>query len=424
MKLMRSSLPLLATLAITFSLTTAAHAQTFATLAGFNGNDGVSPFYGPLVQATNGNFYGTTYNGGLQGYGVLFELTPAGKLTDLYDFCSQPNCADGASPWSSPVLASDGNFYGTTNLGGNASGSSGTVFKMGIGGRIKTLYSFCYTPHPCLDGQYPNGLVQASDGNFYGTTSWAGKFNGGTVFEISSIGTFKNLYTFCSRQACVDGASPQSVPVQASNGNLYGTTYEGGSTGSGVVYEITPHGSYKVLYNFCSQPHCADGAYPFAALVEDAAGNLYGTTVFGGVYGSGTVFEITPSNQFIVLHSFDNTVAENPEAALTQATMAIYTERRIPVAPASAGMSLRSLPKACIPPYMPSATQTPVAAVATFPAARSFKAPTAAYTEPQTRAARSVMARSSACRTDSNRSSKPCPSQVKREPASSSWATA
>jgi uncharacterized repeat protein (TIGR03803 family) len=310
-----SSLVKLFLMPVMVALAVRSQAQTYTTLANFDGNDGTAPLYGSLVQAANGNFYGTTYNGGRNGYGVLFEVSPSGALTTIYDFCSQQNCADGASPWSSPILASDGNLYGTANLGGNPSGNSGTIFKMSLGGRIKTLYSFCYTPQRCLDGQNPTGLVQATNGVFYGTTGFGGQFNAGTLFAINSVGKFKVLYTFCSNH-CADGQNPQSPPIQASNGKLYGTTYNGGSTGSGVVYEITPEGAYRVLYNFCSQIGCIDGGYPFSALVEDAAGNLYGTTVFGGNFGSGTVFKITPTNQFLILHSFDNTVGENPEAAL------------------------------------------------------------------------------------------------------------
>jgi uncharacterized repeat protein (TIGR03803 family) len=311
MKSIRVRLPILAALAISFIPATHADAQTFTTLANFNNSNGDGPEFAGLVQATNGNYYGTTQYGGKNAdSGAVFQITPAGKLNDVYSFCSQANCTDGARPFSTPVIASDGNFYGTTYLGGSS--GSGTVYKMTIGGKVTTLYSFC-PKQPCADGQFPVGLVEASSGNFYGATY------GGTIFEITKAGGFRILYTFCSETNCADGFSPQSGLMQARNSNLYGTTMLGGSKGWGVIYEITPSGSYKVFYNFCSQSSCADGANPVATLIQDASGNLYGTTSTGGTYGYGTVFEITPANQFIVLHSFDNANGGTPAAPLIPA---------------------------------------------------------------------------------------------------------
>jgi uncharacterized repeat protein (TIGR03803 family) len=315
MKLMRFSMLLLAALAITFSLAVRAQAQTFTILANFNGTNGEYPYYGSLVQATNGDYYGTTYQGGKYGGGTVFKVAPAGKLSDIYSFCATTNCSDGQYPWSSLLLGSDGNFYGTTNLGG--SHGSGTVFKMTLGGKLTTLYSFC-PARGCTDGQYPVGLMQASNGNFYGTTSNAGANGGGTIFEISSAGKFKLVYSFCSN--CTDGYAPRSGPMQASNGKLYGTTYLGGFQNGGVVYEITTAGVFKVLYNFCSQNNCADGQNPFGGLIQGSNGSLYGATESGGANGYGEVFEITSTNEFIVLHSFDNTDGAYPQSALLQAS--------------------------------------------------------------------------------------------------------
>src|SRR5580700_10360494 len=131
----------LAVAAITFILAVCAQAQTFTNLAAFNGANGQYPDYGSMIQATNGDYYGTTGNGGTNGVGTVFKVTPAGKLSDIYSFCAQNNCSDGAYPWSALVLGSDGNFYGTTQQGGNNSGA-GTIFKMTIGGKLTTLYSF------------------------------------------------------------------------------------------------------------------------------------------------------------------------------------------------------------------------------------------------------------------------------------------
>ena len=314
MKSKRFSLPLLTALAVSFSLAVCAEAQTFTILAGFSGGNGSAPFYGSLIQATNGNYYGTTHEGGKYNGGTVFQVTPAGKLNDIYSFCAKTNCTDGQNPWSALVLGSDGNLYGTTNVGGSY--GSGTVFKMTIGGKLTTLYSFCPVAG-CADGQYPVGLMQASNGNFYGTTSdAAGNQQTGTIFEISSVGKFKLLYTFCSKSHCTDGGFPLSGPVQASNGNLYGTTSLGGAHSSGTVYEITTAGLFKTLYSFCVQANCADGLTPFGGLIQDSIGNLYGTTQYGGAKGFGAVFEITTTNQLIILHSFNSTDGAYPLSAL------------------------------------------------------------------------------------------------------------
>jgi uncharacterized repeat protein (TIGR03803 family) len=244
MKSMRFILPLLAALAIMVTLTAPADAQTFTTLASFDGTDGALPYFGSVVQATNGNYYGSTWAGGY-GYGVVFQVTPTGTLNDIYSFCAQSNCTDGLNPWSAPVLGADGNLYGTILNGGNggaAGAGFGTVFKLTIAGKLTTLYSFC-PGSVCTDGQSPVGLVQASNGNFYGTTESGGANNRGAIFEITPPGKFRTLYSFCSEVNCADGALPYSAPIQASNVNLYGTTGGGGVHGDGTVYEITPAGS-------------------------------------------------------------------------------------------------------------------------------------------------------------------------------------
>jgi uncharacterized repeat protein (TIGR03803 family) len=307
----------LALLAFTFSLAVSAQAQTFTTLGDFNGVNGDAPFFGSMVQATNGNYYGSAHYRGKNGAGVIFQLTSAGKLTTLYSFCALAGCTDGIYPVVAPILGSDGNLYGTTAYGGN-SDDSGTVYKMTIGGKLTTLYSFCAMPL-CSDGGNPAGLIQASNGKFYGVAQQGGAGGSGTFFELTSLGQFKLLYSFCAQPGCADGNGPGASPMQATNGNFYGTATVGGLHGTGVVYEITTSGSYKVLYSFCSQTNCADGSYPQSTLVQDANGNLYGTTYRGGSYGDGTVFEITPTGQYIVLHSFDGTDGEYPYSAPTLA---------------------------------------------------------------------------------------------------------
>jgi uncharacterized repeat protein (TIGR03803 family) len=308
----------LACAAITFSLAVCAQAQTFTTLGNFTGFNGATPFLGSMVQATNGNYYGSTFYGGKNNaYGAIFQLTAAGKLSALYTFCLSTGCPDGAFPAVAPMLGSDRNFYGTTLAGGNSI-NAGTVYKMTIGGKLTTLYAFCPT-QPCSDGFGPVGLIQGSNSNFYGVAGSGGAYGQGTFFELTSTGQFKVLHSFCNQPGCATGALPSASPIQASNGNFYGTTTGGGFHGGGVVYEITPGGLYKALYNFCSQPNCTDGNVSEATLVQDANGNLYGTTLYGGAYGHGTVFEITPSDQYIVLHSFDGIDGETPQSAVTLA---------------------------------------------------------------------------------------------------------
>ncbi|HUI44248.1 MAG TPA: choice-of-anchor tandem repeat GloVer-containing protein [Terriglobia bacterium] len=287
--------------------------------------DGEAPS-APLVQATDGNFYGATYDGGANGDGTVFKITPSGTLTTLYSFCSQPNCADGALPFAAPVLATDGNLYGTTAYGGaNGFYGTGTVFKLTTDGTLTTLYSFC-SQSGCTDGKEPEAaLVQATDGNFYGTTSRGGANGGrGTVFKITPSGALTRLYSFCSQSGCTDGAFPYTALVQATDGNFYGTTSGNGANHGGTVFKITPSGTLTTVYSFCSQSGCTDGELPEAALVQATDGNFYGTTYDGGANGYGTVFKTTPTGALTTLYSFcsQSNCADGdyPFAALVQAT--------------------------------------------------------------------------------------------------------
>jgi len=296
--------------------------------------DGAGPV-GAILQATDGNFYGTTYWGGqsscsLPGCGTVFKITPGGTLTTLYSFCPQNGCHDGANPYDGLVQATDGNFYGTTSAGGNS--GNGTVFKITPSGNLTTLYSFCSQSN-CADGSQPYaGLVQGTDGNFYGTTTAGGINSGGcanlnnapgcgTLFKITPVGHLSTLYTFCSQPNCADGATPYGTLAQATDGNFYGTTIEGGANHGGTVFEITPSGALNTLYSFCSQPGCADGALPFATLVQATDGNFYGTAEVGGSQnGAGAVFEITPTGTLTILHSFGGADGSSPIGGLVQAT--------------------------------------------------------------------------------------------------------
>jgi uncharacterized repeat protein (TIGR03803 family) len=302
----------LACAAITFSLTMHAQAQTVSFLNRTSANS--------VMQATDGNFYGTGGDGGAYGFGQVFRMTPAGKVGTIYSFCSQANCADGKYPDSAPVLGSDGNLYGAVGYGGNSSGS-GTIYKMTLSGEITTLYTFCPNAG-CIDGRAPRNLILASDGNFYGTTEAGGKFGVGTIFRISSGGQFKVLHIFCSLTNCVDGENPHFAPIQGSDGNFYGATYAGGALGGGTLYQLTPGGSYQVIYNFCSYGQsggCPTGSNP-ETIVQDAAGNFFGMTAFGGdTHNDGTIFELTSDNQYSVLHQFDVVDGTVPNMGLTPA---------------------------------------------------------------------------------------------------------
>ncbi len=283
-------------------------AQTFTSLVSFDGSNGEFPWNAPLVQGLDGNLYGTTSKGGVNSSscgasdscGTVFKITPNGTLTTLYKFCSQPNCSDGISPVAGLALATSGNFYGTTTGGGGKGPYNGTVFKITPAGKLTTIYDFCSQLN-CTDGWDPNaGLVEASNGNFYGTTTEGGANSGGTVFKITSKGTLTTLYSFCGQPNCADGELPTAGLIQATDGNLYGTTVVGGTNGNGTVFKITLKGILTTLHRFAG----ADGSEPSGVLVEAGDGNFYGMTEFGGANNLGTVFKVTPAGTLTTLYSF------------------------------------------------------------------------------------------------------------------------
>jgi len=203
--------------------------------------DGAQPEAG-LAQATNGDLYGTTAYGGASGDGTVFKITPSGTLTTLYSFCSQGGCTDGANPEAGLVQATNGGLYGTTEAGG--ANGAGTVFKITPSGTLTTLHSFC-SQSGCTDGAYPEaGLVQATNGDLYGTTNVGGAYggpyadSGGTVFKISASGTLTTLYSFCFQTSCGDGAFPAGGLVQATDGNFYGTASYGEAGNDGSVFSL------------------------------------------------------------------------------------------------------------------------------------------------------------------------------------------
>ncbi len=289
--------------------------------------DGAAPSAG-LVQGANGDFYGTTYGGGANSLGTVFKITPGGTLTTLYSFCVQSECTDGGRPYAGLVLGTNGEFYGTT-LGGGAHGG-GTVFKITPHGALTTLYSFCALTG-CPDGNQPAaGLIQATNGDFYGTTEIGGvtgcpPYGGcGTIFKITPAGTLTTLYRFCSQGGCPDGYYPTAALVQATNGDFYGTTSFGGASQDGTVFKITPKGKLTTLYSFCAENGCPDGENPSGALIQATNGDFYGTAHLGGANAAGTIFEITPGGTLTTLYTFCTQSGcadgEYPFAGLTQAT--------------------------------------------------------------------------------------------------------
>jgi uncharacterized repeat protein (TIGR03803 family) len=322
----------------------AAFAQTFSTVASFDGTNGAYPLFGTLVQGTNGNFYGTTAYGGANSGGTIYEVTSAGVVTTLYSFCAKTNCRDGQVPASGLAQTANGDFYGTTNAGGaNANGGCGnleercgTVFEISPEGKLTTLYSFCAQTNSeghCTDGAQPYGtLVQGYDGDFYGTTEAGGANGGGTVFTMTPTGAVTTLYSFCAQENsngyCTDGGQPYTGLVRATDGKFYGTTVYGGANNSGTIFSITPAGK---LTSFSYPPGCADCSVSGSLvnpLVQAADGNFYGTTYYGGAgtesAGYGTVFEVTPAGKLTTLYSFCSqpscTDGQNPFAGLIQAT--------------------------------------------------------------------------------------------------------
>ncbi len=288
------------------------------TVHSFDFTDGWSP-EGGLVEGSDENLYGTTEGGGSgscvdgginYGCGTVFKMASSGAVTTLYSFCSRENCADGSGPTAGLIQADDSNFYGTTAEGGanlsctnfGHSNGCGTVFQLTAEGKLTILHNFCSAPS-CADGQWPAaGLVQGSDGNFYGTTSYGGNIthscaNGcGTVFRITPGGHLTRLWAFCS-DGCTDGEYPSGL-IQGTDGNFYGTTTYGGdngvcSSGCGTVFEITSTGTLTTLYAFCPEFGCYDGAEPQAGLIQNTDGSFYGTTSSGGTSGVGAVFSLS-----------------------------------------------------------------------------------------------------------------------------------
>jgi uncharacterized repeat protein (TIGR03803 family) len=264
-------------------------------------DDGANPMAG-LVQGPDGNLYGTAYQGGVFDNGTVFKTTPMGALTALVAL----NISTGDLPYAGLTLGRDGYFYGTTYQGGP--GSRGTAFKMSANGTLTTLYGF---NNGVNGGHVAAGLLQASDGNFYGTTYKGGASSNGTVFRITANGVLTSLLSFTR----TNGAFPLGDLVQEPGGVIYGTTSSGGAYNYGEVFRMTTQGMLPNPYSFTGG---SDGSYPAAALLLASDGNFYGTTAYGGDYGAGTLFRLTPAGVLSTLVAFNGYAGANPQAPLVE----------------------------------------------------------------------------------------------------------
>jgi uncharacterized repeat protein (TIGR03803 family) len=270
--------------------------------------DGSYPYAGLIMDPVYDAIYGTSFEGGGSNKGVVFGLFhrpppfEGYRYRFLYGFCAQTGCADGANPYAGLIMDAAGNLYGTTEYGGSS--DKGVVFELAPDGTETVLYSFCQQSG-CADGANPYaGLIMDAAGNLYGTAAGGGISNAGVVFRLAPDGTETVLYNFCTRIGCADGYFPSAGLIIDAAGNLYGTTSRRGSSNAGVVFKLAADGTETVLWYFCALTGCADGANPVAGLVMDAAGNLYGTTINGGDSDHGVVFELAPDGTETVLYSF------------------------------------------------------------------------------------------------------------------------
>ena len=273
-------------------------AGELTTLYSFlNQNDGCFP-NGGLTLGTDGNFYGTTSAGGSVGAGTVFRITSGGKFTLLHTF---NGTTEGVPADAPPVQGLDGNYYGTTSDGGLE--VFGTVYKMTPGGKLTVIYTF-----PGISGlAYPMGVTLGTDGNFYGTALGGGASRFGGVFKISPQGQLTVLHSFSGTP---DGETPKGAIIQASDGNFYGTTEGGGVDGLGSIYKMTPAGVLTIIHSFNEIDGL--GLHPLAGLVKATDGKFYGAAANNT--SSGVIFQITSSGTYSVLVSLTNVAGQNPGA--------------------------------------------------------------------------------------------------------------
>jgi uncharacterized repeat protein (TIGR03803 family) len=270
------------------------------------GADGANPYAG-LIRDSVGNLYGTTLHGGTSSGGIAFRLDKLGNETVLYNFGAVPT--DGTEPMAGLIRdASTGNLYGTTYFGGASGAAQGTVFKLDTSGNETVLYSFSGGN----DGANPSAsLFRDSGGNLYGTAQGGGALGSGVVFKVDVTGTETVLHSFSGG---ADGGQPIAGLLRNA-GNFYATNLRGGSSSGGVVFKLTAKNQEVVLHNFTGAP--SDGSNSNATLIRDSLGNFYGTSEAGGAFGAGTIFKIDSAGNETILYSFTGgTDGANPYAGL------------------------------------------------------------------------------------------------------------
>ena len=311
-----------------------ATAQDFFKVMDFDQDDGAWPS-AALTQGPDGLLYGTTLGGGIRNAGLIYRVNPGGTLTTIYNFCLKSFiCLDGEAPVAPLILGHDGAFYGTAADGG-ARGCNGygcgTIFRVTTGGIFKVLHTF----KPGEGGVAVGALVEATDGNFYGTTQATGEAGqqGGTIFRMSPGGRVTTLHRFGDFENNT-GGEPTGSLVQAADGNLYGTLTIGGDLncngpwGCGFVYRMTLSGELTVMHVF----EYGDGELPYGVLVQAPNGYLYGTTLVGGdkecrmPYGCGTIYAMDLSGNFKVLHRFTGSLNDG---SLTYAGLIVGSDRKL-----------------------------------------------------------------------------------------------
>jgi len=278
---------------------------SFTTLTSFNGTDGYFPEAG-VVMGSDGNLYGTTYEGGADFEGSIFQVSTSGSSNNFFSF----DYTDGGYPMAALIQAKDHNLYGVDSEGG--ADGDGVIFKSTLSGSVTTITTFTST-----NGEWPEAaLTQGTDNFLYGTTYYGGSNGDGTVFKVSTAGALGTLFSFNG----TNGLSPEGALVQGTDGYFYGTTYSGGSKGDGTIFKISSGGAFTSLVSFSG----TNGENPEGNLIQGGDGNFYGTTYNGGPYGLGIVFRVTSSGSLTTVCAFDGANGEYPAGGVMQATDGYY----------------------------------------------------------------------------------------------------